>query len=119
MIGCHKPNFFTDFFNELGIAMTPIICNFLGAKERLKVRSARLRYKIKNQQQWNLCSGLHRFFSFDVAVEDKSLQHHPQVCTMDVLEIMFSAWAYIEVTCCVPFLKSYKPVTEVVSAKLK
>jgi hypothetical protein len=54
-----------------------------------------------------------------VAVEDKSLQHHHQVCTMDVLEIMFSAWAYIEVTCCVPFLKSYQPVTEVVSAKLQ
>jgi len=36
VIGCHKPNFFTDFFNELGITMTPIICNFLGAKERKK-----------------------------------------------------------------------------------
>jgi hypothetical protein len=32
---------------------------------------------------------------------------------MNVLEIIFSAWAYIEVTCCVPFLKSYEPVIEV------
>jgi hypothetical protein len=33
---------------------------------------------------------LYRYFSFEVAVEDKSLQHHPQVCTMNVLEIKFS-----------------------------
>jgi hypothetical protein len=51
---------------------------------------------------------LHRLFWFEVAVEDKSLQHHPQVCTMKVLEIMFSTWAYIEMTLCEPFLKSYQ-----------
>jgi hypothetical protein len=26
---------------------------------------------------------------------------------------------HIEITCCVPFLKNYKPVTEVVSVKLQ
>ncbi len=52
------------------------------------------------------------FFWFEVAVEDKSLQHHPQVCTMKVQEIMYSTWAFIEMTCCVPFLKSYKAKTE-------
>jgi len=63
--------------------------------------------------QNKLTYGDHRSISFEVAVEDKSLWHHHQVCTMNVLEITFSAWAYIEVTCCVPFLKSYEPVTEV------
>ena len=42
----------------------------------------------------------------------KSTTHH-QVGTMNVLEIMFTAWVCIEVTCCVYFLKSYEPVTEV------
>jgi hypothetical protein len=32
---------------------------------------------------------------------------------------MFGTRAYKEIACCVPFLKSYKPVTEVVSAKLQ
>jgi hypothetical protein len=32
---------------------------------------------------------------------------------MIVLETMFSTRAYIEITCYVPFLKSYKPATEV------
>jgi hypothetical protein len=37
-----------------------------------------------------------------------------------VLEIIFGTRAYIEITtCCVPFLKSFKPVTKVVSAKLQ
>ena len=41
-----------------------------------------------------------------VAVEDKSLQHQP---TMNVLEIMFSAWVHVEITCCGPILKIYEP----------
>jgi hypothetical protein len=54
-----------------------------------------------------------------MAVEDKSLQQCPQVYTMTVLAIMLCSRAYVGITCCVPFLKSYKPVTEVVSAKLQ
>ncbi len=41
------------------------------------------------------------------------------MCTINVLEIMFGTRAYIEITCPVPFFKSYKPVTEVVSAKFQ
>ncbi len=52
-------------------------------------------------------------------VEGKWLQHHPRVCTINFLEIMFGTRAYIEITSCVPFFKSYKPVTEVVSVKLQ
>jgi hypothetical protein len=62
--------------------------------------------------QNKLTHGDHRSFSFGVAVEDKSLQHNPQVCSMNVLKIMSSNWACVEITCGVPFLKSYKPVTE-------
>jgi hypothetical protein len=51
-----------------------------------------------------------------MAVEGKSLQHHPQVCTINVLEIMFGTRAYIEITSTVPFFKS---ITEVVSVKLQ
>jgi hypothetical protein len=56
---------------------------------------------------------LYRYFSFEVAVEDKRLQHHPQVCTMNLLEIKFSTWTCIETTLSVPFLKRYKAKTEV------
>ena len=63
--------------------------------------------------------GYHRTFSFGVSVEGKSLQHHPQVCTINELEIIFGTRAYIKITSTVPFLKSYKPITEVVSAKLQ
>jgi hypothetical protein len=52
-------------------------------------------------------------FSFGVSIEGKSLNHFPQVCTINVLEIMFGTRAYIEKKCSAPFFKSYKPVTEV------
>jgi hypothetical protein len=38
---------------------------------------------------------------------------------MNVLVIMFCTRAYIEITCCAPFSKSYKPVSEVVSTKIQ
>ena len=47
---------------------------------------------------------LHRYFSFEVEVEDKSLQHHTQVCTMTMLEIKFSTRTCIEAALSVPFL---------------
>ncbi len=50
--------------------------------------------------------GDHRSFSFGESIEGKSLQHHPQVCTINVLEIIFGPWAYIEITRFVPFFKS-------------
>jgi hypothetical protein len=40
-------------------------------------------------------------------------------CVPSILEIMFGTRAYLEITCSVRFFKSYKPVTEVVSAKLQ
>jgi hypothetical protein len=54
-----------------------------------------------------------------VSIEDKSLQHRPHVCTTNVLENMFCTRACIEFTCCIPFLKNYKPVIDIVSAKLQ
>jgi hypothetical protein len=54
-----------------------------------------------------------------VSAAGKSLQQDPQVCTINVLEIMFGTRACIEITCSVPFLKSFKPATKVVSAKLQ
>ncbi len=36
-----------------------------------------------------------------------------QVLQMNVLEIMFGTRAYMKITSTVPFLKSYKPITEV------
>jgi hypothetical protein len=38
---------------------------------------------------------------------------------MNVLEIMLFTWACIEITYCVPFLKSYRAMTDVVLAKLQ
>jgi hypothetical protein len=49
-----------------------------------------------------------RTFSIGVSVEGKSLQHHPQVCTINVLEIMFGTRAYIEITCSIPFFKFFQ-----------
>ena len=66
----------------------------------------------KNNHNGTYVIELHRYFSFEVAVEDKSLQHQTQVCTMTRLEIKFSTRTCIETALSVPFLKRYKPKTE-------
>jgi len=85
--------------------------------EQVSVRASQPSLQYNKKKKFNH-NGIYviesyRYFSFEVAVEDKSLQHHPQVCTMNVLEIKFSTWAFIETTLSVPFLKSYKAKTEV------
>jgi len=37
--------------------------------------------------------------SFGVSIKDKTLPHHPQVCTMNMLIMMLADWAYIEQVC--------------------
>jgi hypothetical protein len=58
------------------------------------------------------------FSALGCLLKAKVYRATPQVCTINVLEIMFGTRAYIEIISSVPFFKSY-PVAEVVSAKLQ